>query len=201
MKITVLIRNSSFHSSTQTTLPEHNKPHLSREITKKKKRWSLLSSFLLHNTQAGSITITMFQLPFFCRQSHRHSKPWNETVFRDVKRPPNQFAPIHFTTFTMKFPSTFCWVLNNVSHQSLKAQIGEWFADHLSSPPVDAKGPSKGVFPPIADDVLYWPHMIFLEFSSFLQFHAWTIKWNLRAPYTHATHNKSDCKIRLRGFS
>jgi hypothetical protein len=31
-------KNSSFHSSTQTTLPEHNKPHLSREITKKKKK-------------------------------------------------------------------------------------------------------------------------------------------------------------------
>lgn len=137
----------------------------------------------------------------FLSQSHRHSKPWNETVFRDVKRPPNQFAPIHFTTFTLKFPSTFCWVLNNVSHQSLKAQIGEWFADHLSSPHVDAKGPSKGVFPPIADDMLYWPHMISLEFSSFLQFHAWAIKRNLRAPYTHATHYESDCKIRLRGFS
>lgn len=166
MKITVLIIISPFHSSTQTTLPEHNKPHLSREITKKKKK--MISTFVIPVAQhTGRINhYYHVSVAFFCRQSHRHGKPWNETVFRDAKRPPNQFAPIHFSTFT-KFASTFCWVLNNVcSHQRMKAQIGEWFADHLSSPHVDAKGPSKGVFPPIADDMLSWPRMISMHEQS-----------------------------------
>jgi hypothetical protein len=69
-------KNSSFHSSTQTTLPEHNKPHLSREITKKKKK---LDDLYFHHSCCATHRQDQSLLPcfscLFLSQSHRHSKP------------------------------------------------------------------------------------------------------------------------------
>lgn len=58
--------SSPLHSPTQTTLTKQF-CHTLLERPRKKNRWSLLSSFRLHNTRQDQSLFTMFQLLVSCR--------------------------------------------------------------------------------------------------------------------------------------